>query len=384
MNFQVIIDYDDVFENNEDLGSGARGIIFNYRGNIIKLQSCNKLVLYESYHESRNPYKLNEDDKKYIDKYKKLASLVNNLPHFIKIKGYLICPNLQGNNGINNCTYRSIIYENAGKLTKTYLPFDKQCALQLLEILKSFKQFNLAGWFHKDIQGCNNIEPNQNSQLFVIDYEDLSYIKNNRVNLILINIDINKMMSCILSYTYGVPIGEDWGLVLEIDLMILHEYLKRKPIAYDNPYLDDNEVANVRIQNGFIYSGNYNPKVKIRDLNRYIDYCIELLESIQIVNVNICKFIFLIENYILNYSEIMDFMKNLTKNILKINNNDILSIEYKNCKQIESTINLDIIKPVIDIFYEQRMYFNFDDIKYIIELLYDKNINKYQNYITRL
>jgi hypothetical protein len=377
MSFQVIIDYDNIFLNNKGLGSGMSGTIYNYYGYIIKLQSCNKLMYYNSYHESIAPYKLKEDDKKNIDKYKKLASVVNNLPHFIKIKGYLICPNLNGKKAFDNCTYRSIIYENAGKLTKTRLPFNKESALQLLEILKSFKQFNLAGWFHQDIQGCNNIEPNEYSQLYVIDYEDLKYVENSRVNLILIKIDINKMMTCIFSYTFGKTIAVDFDLEFEINLMIIQEYLKRKPISYDNCDLDNKQVANVRIQNCFIYSGNYNPEKEILDLISSINYCIELLESIQIVNINICEFIFLLENYILNYSEIMDFISKIKNKILRIND-DKSSIDYKNCIKIFDIIENNIRK-IIEVFYSQHMYFNFYDITYIIESVYNFYIKQYYN-----
>ena len=70
-------------------------------------------------------------------------------------------------------------------------------------------------------------------------------------------------------------------------------------------------------------------------------------------------------------------MDNIKNNILKINNNDKNFIDYENCIKIINTINLDIIKPAINIFYAQSMYFNFDDIKYIIESVYNKYITQY-------
>jgi hypothetical protein len=381
MSFQVIIDYDNIFFNNEGLGSGKRGTVFNYHGDIIKIQYCEDLV-YDSIYSKRNPYKPTQNDNVLIEYYKNLASVVNKLPHFIKIKGYLICPNLNGKKAFGTCYFSSIIYENAGKLTRTRLPFNKQSASQLLQILKSFKKFNLAGWFHEDIQGCNNIEPNQNSQLYVIDYEDLKYVNGSRVILNNIKNDIYKMMTCILTYTSGSSIATHDDIEFDINLIILQEYWKKKPISYNEPNLNDKQVAIVKIQNGLIYTEKYNPGEAILSLNRYINYCIGELESIQIVNINICEFIFLMENYVLNHLKIIDFMSNIMDNILEVNNNKN-SLDYKKCIDIMKTIENNIIGVAFKTFYDQDMYFNFDDIKYIIELLYNNYIEYYENYIKK-
>ena len=35
MSFQIIIDYDNIFENNPGLSSGMNGTVFNYQGDIL-------------------------------------------------------------------------------------------------------------------------------------------------------------------------------------------------------------------------------------------------------------------------------------------------------------------------------------------------------------
>jgi hypothetical protein len=66
MSFQVIIDYDNIFQNNPGLSSGKRGTIFNYRNDIIKIQSCNNLEYIQEY-SNRDPYELTSDDKYIIE-----------------------------------------------------------------------------------------------------------------------------------------------------------------------------------------------------------------------------------------------------------------------------------------------------------------------------
>ncbi len=371
-NFEVIIDYENVFQNNTVIGSGMRGTIFNYQGDIVKIQEshCGNIEYYPVY-SNRFPYVLTNDDLNYINKCKKLASIVNNLEHFIKIKGVLICPNLSGKKVFAKCVYRSIIYENAGQLTRKKLPFDKKNALQLLKIFESFKKFNLAGWFHEDIQGCNNIEPNQFNNLYVIDYEDLAYV-NNRTILKNIKIDIYKMLTCITSYIQNKSIAIDDDIEFEIDLIILQKYLERKPISYETSNLDDKQVANVIVKGGIIYTqenSNYIENQLILEINNKINECVKIFESIKNIQVNICKFRFLMENSIENYNAIMYFISNI---INYLNSEDFSKIN----KCIDS-----VVKKIIINFYKEHMYFNFDDIKYIIKYFYDKKIEDYKNYI---
>ncbi len=373
-NFEVKIEYEHILNNYTGIGRGMRGTIFNYQGDIVKIQKshCDNIKYYRFY--LNQTYTLTNNDKNYIDKYKKLASVVNNLAHFIKIKGVLICPNLSGKKVFAKCVYRSIIYENEGQLTRKKLPFDKKNALQLLKIFESFKKFNLARWFHEDIQGCNNIEPNQFDNLYVIDYEDLNCFNDCRITLHNISIDIYKMFTCIWSSQENKIIVENSNFAFKIYLIILIKYLERKPISYQRSDFNDKRVVDVIVKGGIIYNqerSNYIENDVIPEINIRIDECVKILESIKNIQVNICEFRFLMENSIENYVTIMDF-------ILKIKNY-LNPEDYKKIKKCIETI----VKKIKKIFYEEPMYFNFEDIKYIIEYIYDKEITKYKNDIEK-
>jgi hypothetical protein len=75
------------------------------------------------------------------------------------------------------------------------------------------------------------------------------------------------------------------------------------------------------------------------------------------------------ENSIQNYNEIINFISDI-KNYLDPTDYDkiIKCIKF-------------IIRIIIDNFYGEYFYFNFDDIKYIIEYIYQKEIIEYENYI---
>lgn len=92
----------------------------------------------------------------------------------------------------------SFIFENVGKLRPGIIYEEVNIFKQLLKI------FNMNGFFHKDIQGCNNIELDNNNFLHVIDLDNINYYEqNNYIKIFDICIDLAKVVSCIESYIHG-------------------------------------------------------------------------------------------------------------------------------------------------------------------------------------
>ena len=231
VDFQIKIDYNN-FDFDNSIGNGKNGEVYDYNGFIIKKENIIDDINYDPLYSEKNPYQgLKCKFIKEILNYYKMSKVVNNLKHFVKIKGLVIFPNIYYEYGTK--IFYSVLYENAGKLQRNILPYDKINAFQLLDICKSFTQFNLAGFFHKDIQGCNNIEYNEKNQLYVIDYDVDNYKDNDEIKLNILLIDITKFFTCIEYYKTNNATNLDENKYFNlIVITIMTKYLEKKNQLY--------------------------------------------------------------------------------------------------------------------------------------------------------
>ncbi len=404
--FQVIIDYTYKLDDSNLIGEGKQGKVYKYKHDgttyIIKYDNFIGTVINKPiYSESKYPFVPNnvpeielKEVEKSRNKYYQMATVVNQLSHFVKIKGFVIFPNLTWKKWLTeNMIFCSCLYENVGSLQRGVLPLNKQVGIQLYEILDSFRQFNLAGYFHDDIQGCNNIEFNVNDQLYVLDYDVGKINEDDQISLQKILADVSHMYTCIIRYMSDNTIINDTKDAKKLAFYLMREYLKNQPTIKD----ENNLELKIKKINGFYYqetpirkshnelknilSTGYNLTTFyeyadggiLKDLLGHFDDFKNDLMSIKSVNVNINKFTKLLENYIDNYNLIIDFLE-------KINQNPKLSNHEKeiitNISSLFHTITLSSILLFIG---DTKIYFR--DAKPLIDFLYKEQIKSFKNYV---
>ncbi len=154
-NFEVIIDYKYTIDNSKLFGAGKRGEVYEY-----KYKGLSYIIKYENYmgpiesvpkfyefSESKKPFNSSnvsateyEQVQKKQNHYMQMATVVNGLNHFVKIKGFVIFPNLNWKyGGFERRIFFSCLYENVGPLQREILPFDRNISIQLQRIFESFK-----------------------------------------------------------------------------------------------------------------------------------------------------------------------------------------------------------------------------------------------------
>lgn len=398
--FQVIIDYNYKLIENNFIGNGMRGQVYKYIidgiNYIIKYDNYMGTIEYRSIYSNSNQFTFDKSTNinfiEVIKKYTDMASIVNNLNHFVKIKGLVIFPNLSWERHLKTNIFYSVIYEYVGNLNKEHFLLNKENAIQLLEVFESFKQFNLAGYFHNDIQGCNNIEYNKyNKQLYVLDYDVHKIEDNGDISLNLIFDCLYKFITCIIRYQSNNGIPYDTSFKGNIAIDIMHEYLKNKPTI-----LEKNSSKELKIEkmNGFYYQEHeFNKNINnlskllntynrglfnniegeiLYDINDIFAEYIEQLRSIRSITVDYNRFSDLLKNYIDNYYNINNFLN-------EIMNNNITDNEKQICSNIIKELHTICSKSVLLFIETTKIYFK--DAKYIINSIYDKYIKEFNYFI---
>jgi hypothetical protein len=398
--FQVIIDYNYRLSSTNFIGEGMNGKVYKYVSGgvdyIIKQDNYMSNITYTSIYSDSKKFTLDEPSNinfnEVIKKYEDMASVVNNIKHFVKIKGFVIFPNLTYTaNFKSNNKFYSVIYEYVGNLSNEEFLLNKENVTQLLEIFESFKQFNLSGYFHDDIQGCNNIEYNKdNKQLYILDYDVYKYKDDEKIKLERILVNLYKFITCVIRYQSNNKIQFDKTSEGQVAIDIMHEYLKNKPTILDT---DSGEELKIKKMNGFYYQEDeVNKKVdNIKDLlklynlglfNNVVDGAIlyrintifagfiDKLKSISIT-VDYNRFSHLLENYIDNYDDIMNFLQDIS------NNKGINSNEKEILLSIINEIKSIVVKSIL--LFLNTTYVYFKDIKYIINSIYDKYIEQFNS-----
>ncbi len=405
-NFQVIIDYTYKLDESNLVGAGKRGKVYKYKYGgstyIIKYDNSMEPIINKPvYSEIKNPFgptsvpsEEYDELEKLRNKYFSMSTVVNQLPHFVKIKGFVVFPNLIWKKWLTeDKIYCSCLYENVGRLKQGVLPMDKQIANQLYGIYDSFRKFNLAGYFHDDIQGCNNIEFNDKSELYVLDYDVSKINDGDKISLQKLLADVSHMYTCAMRYMSHNKIINDIEGAKPLAIYLMREYLKTKPTIKD----ENNMELKIKKINGFYYqetslrkpynelknilSTGYNLSTFygyaggeiLKDLLGHFDDFKNDLRLIKSVNVDINKFAQLLENYVDNYNLIIDFLEAIKqKPNLSDNEKEIIT----------NTISLfhDITLSSILLFIgDTEIYFR--DAKQLLNSLYRKQINSFKNYV---
>ena len=397
--FQVITDYKYQLSSSNFIGKGKRGEVYAYVINgvayAIKYDNIMGTISHRPDYSESNKFTFNMSSNinfvEVIKKYADMASVVNNLKHFIKIKGLVIFPNLTYKPAFETKIFYSVIYEYAGDLTHGQFQLNKESATQLLEIFESFKQFNLAGYFHDDIQACNNIEYNEvNQQLYVLDYDVGKYEEDSIIMLERILVNVFKFITCIIRYQSNNRIVYDTSLEGGIAIDIMQEYLKKKPTILDKTgkelkikkingfyYQEDNNNKNISDITSFLKTYNmglFNNVVEgaiLYDINEIFAEHKDKLKLIKSIIIDHNKFSTLLENYIDNYHQIYNFLLDITTN------NKTTSNEKKICNNIMDEFDTICKKSALLFIYTTQIYFK--DVKYIINLIYNKNIRDFNS-----
>jgi hypothetical protein len=397
--FQVIIDYNYQLSSSNFIGKGKRGVVYAYVINgvdyIIKYDNDIYTITHRPVYSDSNKFTFdmstNVNFIEIIKKYADMASVVNNLKHFIKIKGLVIFPNLTYTSLLKTKIFYSVIYEYAGELTNEQFLLNKENAIQLLEIFESFKQFNLAGYFHDDIQGCNNIEYNEvNQQLYVLDYDVRKYEDESIIMLERILVNIYKYITCIIRYQSNNRIKVDTTIEINIAIDIMREYLKNKSTVLDktgkelkikkiNGFYYQEDESNENIKNITDLLKTYNGRLFnnivegaiLYDINKIFSESIDKLKSIKSISVDYAKFSTLLENYIDNYFLIINLLNDI------IDNKKITSEEAKICNDIIEDIRNITEKSILLFINTTAIYFK--DANYIINSIYDKYIRQFNS-----
>ncbi len=408
-NFEVIIDYTYKLDDSNLIGEGMRGKVYKYThvgsDYIIKydnsmgtIESRPKYSEFSQLVKPFEPSNVPENEFTQVQKkhyhYFTMSSVVNQLAHFVKIKGFVVFPNLIWKRYLTeNMIFCSCLYENVGSLQRGVLPLDKQVGIQLYEIFDSFKQFNLAGYFHDDIQGCNNIEYNTSGKLYVLDYDVNKVNDNDSIQLQKILVDISHMYTCILRHMSNDTNTNDTEQAKTLAFYLMKEYLKTKPTIMD----ENNSELPIKKSNGFYYQEtsirknisdlkkilstgynlgifyNYANADILKDLQNHFDDFSNNLKSIKSINVDTDYFNRLLENYVDNYYVIINFLE-------KTKENSHLSADEKqiigNIISLFHTITLSSILLFIG---DTKIYFR--DAKTILDSLYTDQINNFKNHI---
>lgn len=397
--FQVITDYNYQISSSNFIGKGKRGEVYAYFINgvayAIKYDNDMYTITYRPDYSESNKFTFdmsyNINFVEVIKKYADMASVVNNLKHFIKIKGLVIFPNLTYKPAFETKIFYSVIYEYVGDLTHEQFLLNKESATQLLEIFESFKQFNLAGYFHDDIQACNNIEYNEvNQQLYVLDYDVPKNEEDSIIMLERILVNVNKFITCIIRYRSNNRIVYDTTLEGGIAIDIMQEYLRKKPTILDKT----GKELEIKKINGFYYQENernkkisditdllktYNMRIFndvvagaiLYDINEIFAEVKDDLKMIKSITIDHDKFSTLLENYIDNYHQIYNFLIDI------FTNNKITSNEKKICSNIIDELDTICKKSALLFIHTTQIYFK--DVKYIINLIYNKNIRDFNS-----
>lgn len=362
MDFIVEIDYTNILENVNKIGSGKRGTAIKYKDNIIKIKNeCSELIFFPKYSDS-NKYELTNEDNKKIENARKLYNITTSLKYFSKVKGYVIFPNITGK---YNCILESNIYENVGILTRGRKELDKNIFAQLIEILREFKLFNISGFFHEDVQACNNIELDDQLNLHVIDLDDVQIYKSNsivKINQIII--DISKVVSCIESYILNETIiHTDNKIQIEIEnkfINMILELFNCNQITFYNP--SNSQKINFIEINGLIYD-----EIDKDYINRLQNIIINKIDVIKKKNINhktyFDNLLLLMSNYKVNKSSIDNLIVELYEKGIYI-------------REFSGIINIIYDKSLENIIINE-LGLKFEDIKKIIEQIYDEKIQKY-------
>ncbi len=408
-NFEVIIDYTYKLDDSNLIGEGMRGKVYKYThvgsDYIIKYDNSMGTIesrpKYSEFSQLVKPFESSnvpENEFTPVEKkqnhYFTMSSVVNQLDHFVKIKGFVIFPNLIWKRFLTeNMIFCSCLYENVGSLQRGVLPLDKDLGIQLYEIFDSFRKFNLAGYFHDDIQGCNNIEYKSNGELYVLDYDVNKFNDDNPISLQKILADLSHMYTCIMRYMSNDTIINDTEGSKQLAFYLMKEYLKTKPTIMDK----NNSELPIKNSNGFYYQEtpirknisdlkkilstgynlgifyNYANADILKDLQGYFDDFSNDLKSIKSINVDIDNFKRLLENYIDNYYVIIGFLE-------KIQANKNLSKDEKELvSNISSLFHTITLSSILLFIGDTEIYFR--DVKPILNSLYLKQINDFKNLI---
>ena len=367
MDIIVKIDYTNILDNIESklIGSGQRGIAIKYKDNIIKISKLVQFNFSDRYSDS-NKYELTPDDNIKIEQVKKLYNITNCLKYFSKVKGYIFFPNITNN---YNGMLKSYIYEDVGKLTTDRKELDKNISMELVEILTEFKFFNMSGFFHGDIQGCNNIELDIDSNLHVIDLDDVIYYEPNSLTTVKnMCIDLAKVTSCIESYNQNKSIihtnnNIDFDIEEKMKKMIFERFNCGQLKFYDDND-NSNEIKFVKIY-GLVFDSTN---------EEYINR----LQSSFIEHVNLLKKQYTEPDDIKNFNELLELIENHKENKLLINN--LLDELYEKKKIIVNDTNIITIynKSLENMIITNQIKLKFGDTKNLIEKIYDEQIEFYK------
>jgi hypothetical protein len=106
-------------------------------------------------------------------------------------------------------------------------------------------------------------------------------------------------------------------------------------------------------------------------INKIFAGCIDKLKSISSITVDYNRFSHLLENYIDNYNDIINFLRDIS------DNEEINIIEAELCFSVASEIKSIVIKSILLFLNTTFVYFK--DIKYIINSIYDKYIEQFNS-----
>lgn len=403
-NFEIIIDYKYTIDDSKLIGAGKRGEVYEYT-----YQGLSYIIKYENYmgpietvskfiefSESKKPFNSTnvsateyEQVQKKQNHYIQMAAVVNRLNHFVKIKGFVIFPNLNWKyGGYERRIFCSCLYENVGPLQREILPFNRNISTQLQGIFESFKQFNLAGYFHDDIQGCNNIEHNGRGQFYVLDYDVYKISDDNEITLGKLLVDIAHMYTCIMRYATNNTIINDTEGAQSLAIYLMDVYLKTRPTIKDN----NNKKLPIKKINGFYYQETpdrteitnindikkfgynnalfYEHATKLENLDNQFNNFINDLKKIKSVSVNYNEFSELLKNYVDNYHQIIDFLSNL------ITNSKLNEKEKESVSDIMTTFHNICLSSILLFTGDTKIYFR--DAKPILSALYKAQINAFK------
>ena len=199
----ILICCNDITQEMKHLGKGMFGetLYIPSMDCVIKKGNESTLIYKHTYNVGDAIPNINNLSSDIIKKIK----VINELDHFMHIKGYAYFPNIS----------------EGGKMFKTYLfeyiedakllsnKFDENNNLRTLEIveqlikmMEELKQFNMNMFYHGDIYGCNNIMIDNKNKIKIIDLDDTNIIMEpNQYMKDLIG-DLIKIIKCIEIFLY--------------------------------------------------------------------------------------------------------------------------------------------------------------------------------------